>query len=134
MPTLMWLRIGGVLRSLKADRHMALGTQIVDLVGLDLAEDAGEVGGIREIAVVQLQAGIWLVRILVDVINALGVEMRRPTLDAMDFIALLEEELRQVRAILARDAGDECFFHDLILNLSYRRPSTDSRPKAYLTS
>jgi hypothetical protein len=36
----------------------------------------------------------------------LGVEQRRPALDAVDFIALLEQELGQVAAVLAGDAGD----------------------------
>ena len=27
----------------------------------------------------------------------------------MDFVAFLEEELRQVRSVLAGDSGDECY-------------------------
>ena len=51
--------------------------------------------------------GVW---ILVDVVNALGVEQRRTALDAVNDVALLKQELSEVRTVLARDAGDEGYF------------------------
>ena len=51
------------------------------------------------------------VRVLVQVVDPLGIEGRRPPLDAMDFVALGQQELRQIGAVLAGDAGDEGFFH-----------------------
>ncbi|MNL39841.1 hypothetical protein D3C87_1621500 [compost metagenome] len=86
---------------------MRLGAQIINLVGLDIAQDARQVRGVREIPIVQLEAAIRGVRVFVDMVDALGVEERGPALDAMHLIALFEQKLGQVGAILARDTGDE---------------------------
>ena len=40
-------------------------------------------------------------------IDAVGVERRCAALDAVDLVALLEQKLGQIRAVLARDAGDQ---------------------------
>ena len=53
---------------------------------------------------------ILFVRVLIQVVDARGVERRRPTLDAMNFIALIQQELRQIGAVLTGNAGDKCFF------------------------
>ena len=76
--------IGGIFRRLEADLHMALRGEIVDLVGLDLLDDADQVGGVGHVAVMQMEAAPALVRVLVEMIDALGVEGRRPALDAVD--------------------------------------------------
>ena len=53
-----------------------------------------------------------LVRILIQMIDAVGVEQRGPALDAVHFVALAEQKLGKVGAVLAGDAGDQrCFFH-----------------------
>ena len=90
--------------------NVALGREVVNLIRLDFLNDADEVGAVYQVAVVQLQTHIVFVRILVEVVNAICVELRRTALDAVDFVALLKQEFGQVRAVLARDAGDECFF------------------------
>ena len=56
---------------------MALRRQVVDLVGLHLLDDADQIGGVGQVAVVQMQAHVALVRVLVEVIDAVGVEARR---------------------------------------------------------
>lgn len=43
----------------------------------------------------------------------LNVLARR--MDAMDLVAFGEQEFRQIRAILTRNAGDECCFQEGIL-------------------
>ena len=53
---------------------MALCAQVVHLIGLHLLQNAREVGGIGQVAVVQLEARIVNVRVLVNVVNALRVE------------------------------------------------------------
>jgi hypothetical protein len=47
------------------------------------------------------------VRVLVDVIDAFGVEGRGPALDAVHGVALFQQEFRQVGAVLAGDAGNQ---------------------------
>jgi hypothetical protein len=48
--------------------------QVVDLVGLHLLHDAQQVGAVGQVAVVQLEAGAVDMRILVQVVDAVGVE------------------------------------------------------------
>ena len=49
-------------------------------------------------------------RVLVQMIDATGVEAARAPLDPMHLIPLLKQELRQVAAILACYACNEGFF------------------------
>ena len=51
------------------------------------------------------------VRIGVKVIDPRGVEGARAADDAVDFVAFFQEQIREVGAVLAGDAGDERFFH-----------------------
>jgi hypothetical protein len=53
---------------------MALRGQIVDLVGLYLLHDADQVGGVGQVAVMQVQSHAALVRILIKMIDAVGIE------------------------------------------------------------
>ena len=50
---------------------------------------------------------VRLVRILVEVLDAAGVERRRAALDAVDVVALVEQQLGEIGAVLSGDAGDE---------------------------
>ena len=99
--------VGGVFRGFEADGDVGLGAEVVDLVRLYFLQDAGQVGGVGEIAVVELEARVFNVRIFVDVIDALGVEERGAALDAVHDVALFEQEFGEVRTILAGYAGDQ---------------------------
>ena len=55
----------------------------------------------------QAEVCVLDVRVLVEVVDALGVKQARPALDAVHDVAFFEQQLRQVRAVLAGDAGDE---------------------------
>src|SRR5579885_3016753 len=57
--------IGCVFRGLEAHLHMALGGQIVDLVGLNLLDDPDEIGRVGEVAVMQQEIHPGLMRILI---------------------------------------------------------------------
>jgi len=59
----------------------------------------------------QDEVPLFSVRILVEMVDPLGVEQRSATLDAMDFVALLQQELCEVGAILAGNTRNQCFFH-----------------------
>ncbi len=52
----------------------------------------------------------FFVRVLVEVVNAGRIEKRGTALDAMDDVALVEQQFGEVGAVLAGDAGDECNF------------------------
>ena len=49
-------------------------------------------------------------RVVIEMIDAAGVERRRAALDAVDDIALAEQKLGKIGAVLAGDAGDQCNF------------------------
>ena len=114
---------------LKRDLHVRLGGEIVDLVRLRLLHNADEIGRIGGIAVMHEERDARLVRIMVQVIDAPGIERRRTALDAVHDIALGEQEFGEIGAVLAGDAGDQrallgrlrhrvhrslqrCLFHD----------------------
>jgi len=63
----------------------------------------------------QDKAALCLVRILVQVIDPIGIEQRGPAFHAMNNIAFPQQELRQIGAILSGNAGDQS-------NLLHRNP------------
>ncbi len=99
--------VGGVFRCFEADRHMALRRQIVDLVGLDLRDQAHQIGRIRHVAVMQLEGPAALMLVVIEMVDARGVEGRRPALHPVDCVALVQQQFGQIGPVLARDAGDE---------------------------
>lgn len=86
---------------------MALGTEVVDLIGLGFLNDAREVAGVAEVAIVQLEAGVLKMRVLEDMINTGGVEAGCTALDAVHDVAFFKQEFGQVRTVLACDAGNK---------------------------
>ena len=85
---------------------MALCSQIVDLVGLDLVHQTDQAGGIGQVAVVQGD------RVLLDqVVDTSGVGDGSTADNAVDLIALLQQKLCQIGTVLTGDTSDECFFH-----------------------
>ena len=48
-----------------------------------------------------------MVRVLVNVIDAAGVEARAAANDAVDRVALGEKEFAEIGAVLASDSGDK---------------------------
>ncbi len=93
---------------------MRLRSEVVDFVGLDLLDDADEAGAVGQITVVQDEAAAGLVRVLVEVVDAVGVEERGAALDAVDFVALAQQEFGKIGAVLAGDAGDEGFLGHVV--------------------
>ena len=82
---------------LEGDRDVAHRREVVDLVRLHLLDDADQVGRIGEVAVVQDEALVVDVRVLVEVVDAVGVEERRAALDAVHFVALCRAAARRGR-------------------------------------
>ena len=66
---------------------MGLCAEVVNFVGLRFLNDASQVAAVAEVAVVQFEVGVADVRVLVDVVYALGVERASAALDAMDCVA-----------------------------------------------
>ena len=100
--------VGRVLRRLEAHLHVALGGQVVDLVGLCFLHDADQVRCIGEVAIVHEKARASLVRVDIEMIDTSGVERRRAALDAMDNVALPQQQLSKIGAVLPGHARDQC--------------------------
>ena len=101
------IRIGGVFRRLEGHGHVAHGGQVVDLVRLHLLDDAHQAGGIGQVAVVERELAVVDMRILVQVVDAVGVEQAAAALDAVHLVAFLEQQLGQIGTILACHARDQ---------------------------
>ena len=56
------------------DPHMALGGEIVDFRRLNFLDNANEIGRIRHVAIMQKEPDAGTVRVLVQMIDARGVE------------------------------------------------------------
>ena len=55
----------------------------------------------------QKEIAMIYVRVLVKVIDALGIKRRTASLNTMDYVAFLKQQLCQIRAILPGNAGDQ---------------------------
>jgi len=86
---------------------MALRRQVVDLGRPHLLHQADQVGGVGHVAVMQEEAHALLVGVDIEVVDPAGVEGGGPPLEAVHDVALAEQELGQIGAILAGGAGDQ---------------------------
>ena len=84
---------------------MALGRQVVDFVRSDNIDDANQGRGVRQIPLVQGK-----VLRSHQMLDAGRVRQRSPADDAMYLIALLEQKLRQIRAVLSCNSGNQRYF------------------------
>ena len=105
--------VARVLREIETYSDVALGAKMVDLIRLDIIDQVGQLFRVRKIAVMKKETDIWLMSVLLKMIYSAAVQTARPADDPMDFVAFRKKEVRQIRAILARDSGNECFFHGL---------------------
>ena len=89
---------------------MALGREVVDFRRLRFLNNANKVRRVGHVAVVQREGHVLLVLVLIQMIDAIGIERGGPTLDAVHDVALAEQQLCKIGAILPGDAGDESNF------------------------
>jgi hypothetical protein len=68
--------VGRVFRRLERDLHVRLRREIVDLVRLRLLHDADDVGRVGHVPIVQMERNTLLVRIVNEMVEALGIERR----------------------------------------------------------
>lgn len=64
------------MRRIATHPHVRLRAQVVDLIRLDSANQAGQVACVGQVTVVKEQTHAGLVPVLVNVLNAAGVEGR----------------------------------------------------------
>jgi hypothetical protein len=102
--------LGGVFRNVERDLDMALGAEVIDLVGVDAFQHAAQTAAIGQVAVMQRQLGAALVRVMVQVVDPVGIEQARPADDAVDLVAFAQQEFGQIRTVLPGDPGDQRLF------------------------
>ena len=90
---------------------MALGPQVIDLVGFDVMEEVRELPRDGQVPVMEVHPGLRVVEILVEVVDPVRIEGARPPDQAVHCIALAQQKLGQVGPVLAGDARDECCLH-----------------------
>ena len=99
--------IARVLGLLERDAHVALRSQVVDLVGAHQRDDPVQAAGVTEIAVVQLEDLSVPLRALACGLDPLAVEHRGAAGNPVYLVALVEQQLCEIRAVLARHARDQ---------------------------
>ena len=99
------------LWDIERNSHMALGGQIVNFVGLELVQELHQSHGVRQITIMKEQSLVVHMRILIQVVDATGVESGCAPDDTVDLVALAKQQFGEVRAVLASDSGDECALH-----------------------
>jgi hypothetical protein len=85
---------------------MALGTQMVDFIGLKAVKQPHQTRRVGEIGKVQKQPRLALVPIWKDAIDAGSIETAGPALNAMNHIAFIQQKFSQVGSILTGDSCD----------------------------
>ena len=85
--------------------HEALRGEVVDLVGLGCLDGIHQRGLVEKIAREEID-------LIQKVGDAVGDDRARTSSEAVDLVTFLEKEFGKVRAVLSRDAGDECLLHE----------------------
>lgn len=93
--------VASVLGRLERSLHMTLRAEIVHLGGLHIGDNLQAARRICEVTVVQSQVVRFHAR------EALRVERRGAPHNTVHNVALTQQKLGEVRAILPRDASDE---------------------------
>ena len=73
--------------------YVRLCAQVVNFVRLNFFNYPGEIRAVCEVAIVEPKLGTLRIWRLIDVIYALRIERRCPTLNSMNFVAVLQKEL-----------------------------------------
>jgi len=85
---------------------MALCSEMIDFIGLDVIDKIRELPGIREIAIMEEELVALCMGVRIDMVDTAGIEGAGTADKAVDFITLREKEFGKVGTVLAGDAGD----------------------------
>ena len=98
--------IGCVLGRIETHFYVTHGCQVINFIGLHLLNDTGDVHRVGKVAIVQYQIAVLHMRILIQVIDAVGIEQRRATLHPMYNISHFQQVFCQIGAILPGNPGN----------------------------
>jgi GDP-mannose 4,6 dehydratase len=86
--------------------YVALRREIIDFGRLRFLNQADEIGGISHVAVVHEELRAPLMRVDIEMIDALGIERRQAALHTMEGIAFRQQQFGEIGAVLAGDNGN----------------------------
>ena len=95
------ITISGEFRAIKGDLYMALSSQVVDFIGLDLVNYLYNGHGVSKVGVMKLE-----VRFSLQVSDALTEVYTAAADDAVNFVSLLKQELTKIGSILSGHTGN----------------------------
>jgi hypothetical protein len=104
--------IAGVFRHIKTHAHVALRREVIKLIRCEAVNQVQHPLRAGKIAVMQKEPCARLIRILIDVIDALRVKRARASDDPVHFISFGQQQFREVRSVLPGNARDQCAFHE----------------------
>lgn len=93
--------VGGELRRIERNLHVALGRKVIDLVGTHRADHLDDAHRVAEIGVVQVE-----IRFSLQMGDTFAVVGRRTADRAVDVVPLLQQQFSQERAVLACNPSD----------------------------
>jgi hypothetical protein len=83
---------------------VTLGAQVVDLGRLNIVNEICHLSRHREISIMKMKPDLRSMRVMVDMINAIGVESAGTADKPVNLVAFVQKKLSQVTAILACNA------------------------------
>ena len=98
--------IGGLIRWLEVYHPIALSTEVVAFIKLQLLDDTDQLGAVGEVTVMQGEARVVLVGILIEVIGLIEVEATNSSLAPVLGALNLQRRLGQIDLVLPGDSGD----------------------------
>jgi hypothetical protein len=105
--------IGGIFGLIERYPYVRLRRQVVHLVGSHLLDDAPDAGPIAEVSIMKLQPTSRRIETSSQVVDTPGGKAGAAPDDAMDFVALLEQKLREIRSVLSGHSGYERYFSQI---------------------
>ena len=103
--------ISRVFGYVKTYPYVTLGAEVIDFIGFNFFDEATDATAVGEVSVMEEKFDTMDMRVLVEVIDAPGIKGAGSSDDAMDFVALFQEEFREIGSVLSGNAGNECLFH-----------------------
>jgi len=88
--------LGGILRNVEGDLDVALGTKVIDFVGVNSLEHPPQPGTVGQVAVVQNDIEAAEMGVVIEMVDAISVEKARTPYHPMDFVAFPKQELGKV--------------------------------------
>jgi len=75
---------------------MALGAEVVDLIGFDVVDKMGDLLIIGKVAIMEEEACTGIMGVSIDMIDPGSIEGRCPPDDPMYFVAFVKEKFSEV--------------------------------------